>query len=206
MVDQFSTMSDLLSKTKQGTDWEIITRDVGQQVIVTAVHGGAIERGTSELADCISHLGDYKFYTFKGVRNNKNNELHVTSRHFDEPILHHMIKQSQFAISIHGCMGNKPEVYIGGRDKQLIGAIKVELEYINVVVKDAPQHISGFHSDNFVNCCQRNAGVQLELTVALRKQLFKNRKFTLTEREDKNNWDNTMYQFSEAIIRALNNQ
>ncbi|SUM32834.1 Phage-related replication protein [Staphylococcus gallinarum] len=45
--------------------------------------------------------------------------------------------------------------------------------------------------------------MQLELTVALRKSLFKNRKFTLSAREDKNNWDDLMYQFSEAIHNAL---
>lgn len=203
MVDKYRTMGELLTKTKQGDDWDIVTREATKPVIITAVHGGAIERGTSELADCLSDLGDYKYYTFKGVRKNKNHELHVTSRHFDEPKLHQMIEDSQFAVSIHGCMGDKSEVYIGGRDLELIAAIKSELADINIIVKDAPSHISGFHRDNFVNCCKREAGVQLELTVALRKSLFKNRKFTLSAREDKNNWDDLMYQFSEAIHNAL---
>ncbi|MCG7339590.1 poly-gamma-glutamate hydrolase family protein [Staphylococcus sp. ACRSN] len=203
MVDKFNSMTELISKTTKGIDWEIITKNRSNPIIVTAVHGGAIERGTSELAACLSELGNFKYYTFKGVRKNKNNELHVTSRHFNEPVLVEMIQSSQQAISIHGCMGDYPEVYIGGRDKNLIQAIKTELNRINVIVKDAPRHISGLHADNFVNCCTNGEGVQLELTVALRKRFFKNRKYALKDREDKSNWDDFMYQFSNAIMRSI---
>ena len=37
----------------------------------------------------------------------------------------------------------------------------------------APSNMSGKQSNNIVNCNQLGAGVQLELTSALRKQLFK---------------------------------
>lgn len=151
MVDRFKSMTDLMSQTIEGVDWEILTKEAEKSTIITAVHGGAIERGTTELALLMSERGEYDLYTFKGVRRNKNNELHVTSRHFDEPKLLHMVKNNQRAISIHGCMGQQPEVYIGGRDEGLIERIKVQLTQMNVVVKDAPSHISGKHTDNFVN-------------------------------------------------------
>ncbi|MDN6837618.1 MAG: poly-gamma-glutamate hydrolase family protein, partial [Staphylococcus equorum] len=120
MVDQFNSMTELLLQTSEGKDWEIHTRRASQPMIITAVHGGAIERGTTELAQSISERGNYDFYTFKGVRHNKNHELHVTSRHFDEPKLLQMIDDNRHAISVHGCMGDKPEVYIGGKDQTLI--------------------------------------------------------------------------------------
>ncbi|RIN33008.1 hypothetical protein BU063_02745 [Staphylococcus succinus] len=205
MVDRFKSMTDLMSQTIEGVDWEIITKEAAKPTIITAVHGGAIERGTTELALLMSERGEYDFYTFKGVRRNKNNELHVTSRHFDEPKLLNMVENNQCAISVHGCMGQQPEVYIGGRDEELIERIKVQLNQMNIVVKDAPGHISGKHTDNFVNCCQNDAGVQLELTVALRKSFFKNNKFNLHDREHRDNWSPLLYQFTDVVISAVDN-
>lgn len=204
MIDQFNSMSELLSHTTEGIDWEISTRQMKHPVIITAVHGGAIERGTTEIAQSISEKGNYSFYTFKGVRKNKNNKLHVTSRHFDEPKLLEMIKNHRYTISVHGCVGDTPEVYIGGKDKSLIKHIKKRLSEIDIIVKDAPAHISGMHDDNFVNCNQNKAGVQLELTAKLRKSFFKNKKYNLYDRENRDNWSSTMSEFTEAIILAMN--
>ncbi|HLR19591.1 MAG TPA: poly-gamma-glutamate hydrolase family protein [Staphylococcus sp.] len=205
MVDQFKSMTELMTYTSESVDWEIHTRQTEQPVIITAVHGGAIERGTTELAQAISESGNYNYYTFKGVRRNKNNELHVTSRHFDEPKLMQMVNDNRYAISVHGCMGDKPEVYIGGKDQKLIHHIKSQLSKIDVAAKDAPAHISGIHDDNFVNCCQHKAGVQLELTARLRKDLFKNKKYNLNDRENRGNWSYLMDSFSNAIVLALKN-
>ena len=98
--------------------------------LITAIHGGAIERGTTEIAQLISEQGDHSFYSFKGIRNNKNNELHVTSRHFNEPKLAQMVSDHHNIVSLHGCMGDVPEVYIGGRDFELASEIKSQLEKI----------------------------------------------------------------------------
>lgn len=87
MVDHFATMKELLTYTHEGEDWEIQMCERDSPVLITAVHGGAIERGTTEIAQYLSEIGDFSFYSFKGVRKNKNNELHVTSTHFDEPNL-----------------------------------------------------------------------------------------------------------------------
>lgn len=204
MIDQFNSMTELMLHTSEGEDWEIHTRQTAQSMIITAVHGGAIERGTTELAQSISERGNYDFYTFKGVRHNKNHELHVTSRHFDEPKLLQMINDNRHAISVHGCMGDKPEVYIGGRDQALINYIKQYLSEINIIVKDAPAHISGLHDDNFVNCCQHKAGVQLEITARLRKNFFINKRYNLYDRENRDNWSPLMTNFTQAIVDAVN--
>ncbi|UQW80567.1 poly-gamma-glutamate hydrolase family protein [Staphylococcus edaphicus] len=204
MVDKFKSMTELITETTEHRDWEIQTMNCNSSTLITAIHGGAIERGTTEIARLISEQGEHSFYTFKGIRNNKNNELHVTSRHFDEPKLTQMVSSHQSIVSIHGCMGDVSEVYIGGRDFELASEITKELEKINIIVKPAPSHISGMHMDNFVNGCLKKAGVQLELTVALRKKYFKNNKYNLKDRENRENWSQFMNSFSSAINRALN--
>lgn len=205
MVDKFKSMTELIAKTAEHKEWEILTLSKKSSTLITAIHGGAIERGTTEIAQLISEQGNHSFYTFKGIRNNKNNELHVTSRHFDEPKLMQMVSSHHNIVSIHGCMGDAPEVYIGGRDLELASEIKLQLEKVNIIVKPAPSHIAGMHMDNFVNAGPKNAGVQLELTVALRKQYFNNSKYNLNDRENRQNWSQLMYLFSTAINKAINN-
>ncbi|WP_251516608.1 MULTISPECIES: poly-gamma-glutamate hydrolase family protein [Staphylococcus] len=203
MVDRFKSMTELFDEMEQGVDWEVQVRKSDQPILITAVHGGAIERGTTELGRCVSDKGDYNFYTFKGIRKNKNNELHVTSEHFDDPTLNEMVEQNDIAVSLHGCKGDQPEVYIGGNDDSLIEKIEQTLSEIEVVVKPAPRHIDGKGKANFVNRCQKGAGVQLELTEQLRKDFFKNKKFSLHHRENEDNWDDFMFDFAEALIKAI---
>lgn len=205
MVDRFMSMSKLMDQTEEHKDWQILYNNCDANSIITAVHGGAIERGTSEIAQLISELGDYSFYTFKGIRKNKNHELHVTSKHFDEPILNELVPTHESVVSLHGCMGDEIAVYIGGKDFELSFEMKQQLEKIGITVKPAPAHIAGMQTENFVNKGKRNAGVQLELTVALRKKCFKNNKYNLQDRENRENWSTFMYSFSTAIVHALKN-
>ena len=44
---------------------------------------GGIEPGTTELAQVIAEKGGYNYFSFKGIRSKGNNELHVTSTHYD---------------------------------------------------------------------------------------------------------------------------
>ncbi|SLE39524.1 Phage-related replication protein [Mycobacteroides abscessus subsp. massiliense] len=50
---------------------------------------------------------------------------------------------------------------------------------------------------------QTQGGVQLELTAQLRKELFKNRKSSRKNRENKDNWDDLMYDFADAMKKAI---
>lgn len=203
MIDQFMSMSELIDHTEEHKDWQILYNERVAKSLITAVHGGAIERGTSEIAQLISEIGGYSFYTFKGIRKNKNHELHVTSKHFDEPILNELVPTHKAVVSLHGCMGDDVALYIGGKDLELSYEITQQLQKIGIKVKPAPAHIAGMQTENFVNKGKRDAGVQLELTVALRKQCFKNNKYNLHDRENRENWSQLMFSFSTAIANAL---
>ncbi|MCU5746771.1 poly-gamma-glutamate hydrolase family protein [Staphylococcus sp. SQ8-PEA] len=204
MVDQYDSMSELMKQTTENRDWKIITRHRSSHVLVTAVHGGAIERGTTELASLTATKGSYDYYTFKAIRKNHNQMLHVTSRHYDEPQLLKMVKDKTVIISLHGCKGTKETVYIGGKDLGLREILQKELEKNNFRVKEAPEYIDGMDDDNFVNCGETNKGVQLELTEPLRKSFFKNKKYDLHNRENQDNWSARLYDFADSIISSIN--
>ncbi|WP_278925703.1 poly-gamma-glutamate hydrolase family protein [Staphylococcus auricularis] len=205
MVDQFASITELMEHTIEGKDWEIITTNRDSEILVTAVHGGAIERGTSELAQLIAEEGAFNYYTFKAIRSNHNDALHVTSSHFDEPILHDMVKNSSNVLSIHGCNGKRSKVYMGGQDQRLGQRIEAQLRTLGVEIEaaPAPAPINGKSSDNFVNQGQTAQGVQIELTVPLRKQFFNNGKYGLKDRENRDNWNSFMHQFAACIVKAM---
>lgn len=203
MVDRYTSFTDLAQQTTEGEDWSIHTEERGAPHLITAIHGGAIERGTSEVAELIARRGGYDFYTFKATRRNKNNELHVTSRHFNEPQLETLVQGKRHVISIHGCRGVKSKVYLGGLDLALREHLTHALEKRSLLVEAAPPPISGMHTDNFVNCGERKKGVQIELTEPLRKSFFNNKKFNLHNREDESNWSPVMIAFAEAVIEAI---
>ena len=137
------------------------------------------------------------------MRSKGNNELHVTSTHYDDQIALDLVRGSQRTVAIHGCEGNESVVYIGGSDDRLIELITESLEDIGISVREAPHHISGTQENNIVNMTQTQGGVQLELTAQLRKELFKNRKSSRKNRENKDNWDDLMYDFADAMKKAI---
>ncbi|WP_368871318.1 poly-gamma-glutamate hydrolase family protein, partial [Staphylococcus haemolyticus] len=131
-------------------------------------------------------------------------ELHVTSINYDNDIAMDLVKTSESAITIHGCLGEDEIAYIGGKDNLLKERIVEELSQIGIEVKEAPSHMSGTQDNNIVNCTKNGVGVQIELTSSLRKSLFKNNKFNRKSRMDESNWDDKMYDFGQAINSAIN--
>ena len=85
-MDKFKSMTELKELTKEGKDWEIEFENRSSMVTILAIHGGGIEPATTELAYTIAHRGDYNYFSFKGMRSEGNNELHVTSTHYDDQI------------------------------------------------------------------------------------------------------------------------
>lgn len=202
-MDTFRSMTELESATTENKDWEIITRDMTSSVLIAAIHGGGIEPGTTEISDLIAEQGQYSFYTFKGLRTKQNDELHVTSRHYDQSTLMYMLSKVNQGLAIHGCLGNESLVYIGGKDQALMTTVEQLLTKAEFKVAKAPAHLSGKDDDNIINGTQQNAGVQLELTTGLRQSFFENHNFVRKHRENRDKWNQNMYAFANAIVTAI---
>src|SRR5699024_12540088 len=101
MADRFKSMTELMQLTEENTDWIINSIDRNSNVIITAIHGGAIEPANTELAEVTAEKGGFDYLTFKAIRTKGNAELHMTSRHYDEAKLMKIIAKHQYAMTIH---------------------------------------------------------------------------------------------------------
>lgn len=201
--DKYKNFKELKKDTRESKDWKISSKNTSSDTIVTAIHGGGIEPGTSEVAKQISKKGDYKLYAFEALMKSGNQDLHITSTHFDEPTLLKLMKKSDHAVSIHGMGESKSVVYIGGKDLKLRNAIRDNLKDAGFKVEESPDYLEGDSSQNVTNKNDGNAGVQLELSYGLRKTFFKHGDFDRNSREQTSNYRHNLYRFSEAVSNGV---
>ncbi|PTI16451.1 poly-gamma-glutamate hydrolase family protein, partial [Staphylococcus xylosus] len=177
-----------------------------KDILITAIHGGGIEPGTSELAKIISKKGNFNLYSFEGLLKSNNAKLHITSTNFDDPKLKDMIYKSNESISIHGIRDEKKVVYIGGKDKDMSQSIQKELEKEGFNVEQSPNYVNGDSNNNIINKNDTGSGVQLEISTKYRKSFFDNGDFNRKTRENTNNYRQSIYDFAEAVTKGIKQQ
>lgn len=202
--DRYSDFKELKQNTIKNKDWRIVTKHrKDNNILLTAIHGGGIEPGTTELARRISNVGKYDFYSFEGLRQSNNDQLHITSTNYDEHQLIRMLKKSKETVSIHGFSGDDPIVYIGGKDTNMAKSIAKQLRKEGFTVKESPKRINAQSEDNFVNKNDTDSGVQLELTTAQRKEFFKYQKLDKATRKNSNKYTKDFYKFAQAVNKGI---
>ena len=55
-----------LSASEKAEDYKIKAHDIGSDTTILAIHGGGIERGTSEVVETLNGYGKYNTYLFEG--------------------------------------------------------------------------------------------------------------------------------------------
>jgi phage replication-related protein YjqB (UPF0714/DUF867 family) len=101
MKDTYSDFQELSKNEQEGIDYEIICKSSNSPVLIIAPHGGDIEKYTDILASEIAG-NKFSLYCFNGLKSSGNRKLHISSKHFDEPRVLNMLKQSNTIVSIHG--------------------------------------------------------------------------------------------------------
>ncbi|MFZ7104940.1 MAG: poly-gamma-glutamate hydrolase family protein [Peptococcaceae bacterium] len=170
--DIYRNFEALSSHQVKNVDYKIETQETDSNVIVIAIHGGKIEKGTTELAAALSSHNHYNYYSYLGLKNKDNLTLHITSDKFDEPTALEMIGKSQKTLSIHGCSGLEDFTYLGGLDTELGNSIKESLTKYGFTVLNTPENLAGTSPDNIVNKNMPKKGVQLEISKGLRTQFL----------------------------------
>ena len=189
----YEDFAHLAQKERSGIDYRVRVRRAQPTFAIMAPHGGSIEPGTSEIAEAIA-AEKYSFYTLEGLKPpGTNGVLHITSTKFDEPMCFTVLGHSAVVVTLHGEESGRSgddngdgsdysdggedsgdsskTVFVGGRDKTLMGRIEGKL-------RDAGFHIGtrddipGEHPENICNRGTSGAGVQLELSYGLRKTMF----------------------------------
>jgi len=174
MADTYRNFADLEQHEQSGITYSIALRRAQAPFAIVAPHGGGIEAGTSEIADAVASLV-HSFYAFKGLKGSNNHELHITSTHFDEPMCLTVIGASDVVVTVHGEHSEEDGegVFMGGLDTALgdrIGGALIR-EGFDVRTHSNPK-LQGRERNNLCNRGRSNAGVQLELSKAVRRTMF----------------------------------
>jgi phage replication-related protein YjqB (UPF0714/DUF867 family) len=165
----YGCYADLAKVQTEGADFQVrIERNPESSVAILAPHGGAIEAGTSEIARAVAGL-DFNLYLFEGTRHSANYDaLHLTSHLFDEPRCLRLLSSCDHVIAVHGCRGDTPQALLGGLDETLKTLIGEAIRATGIEARLAGHQFRALHPRNICNRGRRGAGVQLELTSALR--------------------------------------
>ena len=153
-----------------GVDYRIRVSHGRSGIAVMAIHGGGIEPGTTEIAEAVA--GEtHTFYSFSGLNSFGNARLHISSRKFDEPLGLAVARRARTVITIHGCRDTKAITYLGGRHHRLKLQIKQALNAAGFAAVDGLR-FPGINPKNICNKNRSGMGVQLEISIGMRKRLF----------------------------------
>jgi phage replication-related protein YjqB (UPF0714/DUF867 family) len=174
MPDTYPNFAALARRERSGVDYQLRVRRARPAFAIMAPHGGGIEPGTSEIADAIA-ADRHSFHTLEGLKPSGNAVLHITSTRFDEPMCLTVLGHSAVVVTLHGehSEDDGEGVFLGGRDCDLGDRIGAALarQGFDVREHDDPD-LQGLEEKNICNRGTSRAGVQLELSKAVRKTMF----------------------------------
>jgi phage replication-related protein YjqB (UPF0714/DUF867 family) len=174
MSDTYANFAALELHERSGFDYGVLVRRAEAAFAIVAPHGGGIEPGTSEIADAIA--GQRRsFYTFEGLKRLGNSVLHITSTCFDEPMCLILLGNTNRVVTIHGeeSDADGEGVFVGGLDAALGTRVGAWLTEQGFEVRKHPNpNLQGLDPQNICNRGSAGAGVQLELSRAVRETLF----------------------------------
>ncbi|MFI0486601.1 poly-gamma-glutamate hydrolase family protein [Actinomadura sp. 9N215] len=204
-ADKYRDYADLARNEEEGQDYRRSLRwPPGAKAAHIAIHGGAIEAGTTQLADHAARARQsYGFYSFEGIKSEGNQDLHITSTRFDEPKGLKLAQGVSYTISWHGMSGDTARTYIGGRDALLRSRVVAALKEADFSVEPAPDDLDGMSKENIVNKNRRGMGVQLELTTAQRRAFFADGKLNRAWIEDPSHQTTAFKKYTAAVDKAL---
>jgi phage replication-related protein YjqB (UPF0714/DUF867 family) len=189
MVSSYQSFKELADHEVEGRDYRIRFELRDPCVLIMAPHGGKIEPGTSEITEAIAGL-DYSFYSFEGLKADRNNVLHIESHLFDEPRALEIVEKADIVITVHGQIDQKKEfAMVGGLDTCLRSEIEHQLAASGFQTRPPAERLMGADPMNICNRGRLRQGVQLEISRKVRDLL----------RNDKDR----LLVFSEAVRKAI---
>lgn len=199
----YNTVQELIQTENENVDFKIIKVNSDSSVLISSIHGGDIEPGTSELSDSIQGRGNYNFYSFKGIKQGDNSELSIDSTSFEEQRLTELIRESDYSVFLYLTDDDSSSCYLSGLDSGLRNLLWSRLEEKGYTV-DTPANKYIYDKDtNIVNKNRRGKGVQIQISKSLMATFFKNGDLSKSNRENKSNWTSEMVKFSTCIYQSI---
>ena len=190
------------------------TDNAETQAIVMAIHGGGIEKGTSEIAiatagyhpatllPAVDGHALHDFWLFEGLLPSGNGRLHVTASRYDDPIAMELVQNARRCISLHGCTDTQAngKIQIGGRDHELREIVLEELTTARIPAEITTNPmLDGDLPDNIANQTKIRGCVQLEMGTSYRASLFR----TDTRVQRKHTTNRKFWRLVRALRKAM---
>jgi phage replication-related protein YjqB (UPF0714/DUF867 family) len=170
-ADGYMGFRDLAMAQVEGVDYRVhVHPNADSSIAVIAPHGGGIEQYTSDIARAIAGA-DFNLYLFEGIRLAGNYAaLHLTSHKFDEPRCLELLSNCDHVVAIHGCRGEEQQALVGGLDGPLKACVAQAIAELGVDTLLQGHQFPAIEPRNICNRGRRGVGVQIEMTMALRRQ------------------------------------
>ena len=169
MPETYRDFSSLVLHSKKGVDYRLSISDLGSSVSIVATHGGGIEPLTGELAKLVAGQ-DHNVYVFEGLRLGSNAALRIPPSRFDEMRLRALVKRGHTAVSLDGSAGVEETIHLGGKNRRLKRILEAALSKAGYEVRGPAGPGAAHDPARFYNQSP-SGGVQIELSLALRKEL-----------------------------------
>lgn len=174
--DFYKSVSEIRANHKEGEDFRIRYKLRKSPVAVFAIHGGRLEKGTSNLAKAVAGK-DYSFYLFEVFMKNPG-KLHITAANFDDPPALKIAESSMFGLSMHVEKEAGDMICIGGANLEA-GKIMADMLVSEGYPVEFPcKRLPGNTRRNIVNRT-RLGGVQFEFTRSQIGKIVKNREILM---------------------------
>jgi phage replication-related protein YjqB (UPF0714/DUF867 family) len=162
---------ELANREVEGRDYRIRFEVRDPRVLIMAPHGGRIELATAEVAEAIAGM-EYSFYSFEGLKADRNGVLHIESHLFDEPRALRAVEKAEIIITVHGQVDREEAfVMVGGLDDGLRSEIQRQLEAAGFQTRPPSEGLMGTDPMNICNRGKWGRGVQLEISRKVRDGL-----------------------------------
>ena len=203
LQDVYSSFNELRDNEIRGVDYEIESRIANQgdcRVLIKAIHGGIIEKGTDQLVKEVTKNGDlYDYYTFISMKDKyEGRYLHVTSNNYDHSLAKELVGYSNITVSLHGYNDRQNKhTIICGLDDITIQTITNELKEAGYSVSDATNYpnLGGKNPKSITNQNERGKGVQIEISTKQRNAFF----------DKEGNYTEEFYEYASAIRQGIEN-
>lgn len=207
MVDLFANWAALAAAEQLNVDYRLPIRYNRSVTASIAIHGGAIEPGSSEVASEVAARCRHNYYSLEGIKSSGNSDLHITSTNYDEPKALALVAGMTYCFSMHGMADQSAgvaETYVGGLDTVNRDAVISALQGAGFTASNATSELDASSLANITNKTRRSMGVQLEMSNTLRASFFTGGSLTRATRETGVRTE-TFYKYVKAIASVANN-
>lgn len=205
MPDLYANWAALSAAEELSVDYRLPIRRHRSITASIAIHGGAIEPGSSEIASAVAARCRHNYYSLEGIKSSGNSDLHITSTNYDEPQALTLVKSMDYCLSFHGMVGTAgvAETFVGGLDTANRDAVLAALQGAGFTASVGNSELDGSDLNNITNRTRLLKGVQIEMSNQQRANFFPSGDLSRSNRETGIRTQ-AFYDYVKAIAFAVN--